>query len=115
MEMSLVYITAGGREEALQIGRALVEDRMVACANVLDGMYSLYWWEGAVQQDSEAVLIVKTRRALVPRVIERVRALHSYDCPCVVALPIVDGNPDYLAWLAAETEGPPAGKVAKHG
>jgi periplasmic divalent cation tolerance protein len=100
------YITAGSRDEALAIGRALVEARLAACANVLDGMTSVYHWRGAIEQAKEAILIVKTRAELVGPLTERVRALHSYECPCVVALPITDGNPAYLAWIDAETRHP---------
>ena len=103
MEFRFVYMTAPDREEARRIGRALVEERLAACVNVLDGMNSLYWWEGAVQDDSEAVLIAKTRADLLESLTERVKALHPYSCPCVVALPIVAGNPAYLDWLAGET------------
>ena len=82
----------------------MVDERLAACANGLDGMTSLYWWQGVLEQASEAVLILKTRAELVERLTMRVRELHSYDCPCVVALPIAAGNPDYLAWIAGETE-----------
>ena len=99
----MLYITAGSRDEAKKIGRALVEDRLAACANVIDGMESVYWWEGKLTEDREAVLIVKTRAELVAQVTARVKALHSYTVPCVVALPILDGNPAYLDWLGAET------------
>lgn len=105
MALQFVYITTGSREEARRIGRALVEERLAACVNILDGMNSFYWWEGAVQDDQETVLIAKTRDRLQERLTARVRELHSYDCPCVVALPIEGGNPAYLDWLAAETEG----------
>ena len=104
MAVSFCYVTAGSREEALAIGRTVVDERLAACANVLDGMTSLYWWQGVLEQASEAVLILKTRAELVERLTMRVRELHSYDCPCVVALPIAAGNPDYLAWIAGETE-----------
>jgi periplasmic divalent cation tolerance protein len=80
-----------------------VEERLAAGANVLDGVASIYWWAGAIEQASEAVLIVKTRADLVERLSARIKALHSYDCPCVVALPIAGGNPDYLEWIRAET------------
>lgn len=105
MALQFVYITTGSREEARRIGRALVEERLAACVNILDGMNSFYWWEGAVQDDQETVLVAKTRDRLLERLTARVRELHSYDCPCVVALPIEGGNPAYLDWLAAETEG----------
>ncbi len=103
MSCSLIYVTAGSRDEALTVGRGLVEARLVACANVLDGATSLYWWQGAVQQESEAVLVAKTRTELVPAVIAKASELHSYNCPCVVALPIADGNPAFLDWIRAET------------
>jgi periplasmic divalent cation tolerance protein len=104
MDMRLVYMTAASRDEARKIGRALVEGRLAACANVIDGMESIYWWEGKLTEDREAVLIAKTRAELVPALTERVKQLHSYSVPCIVALPILAGNPAYLGWLAAETE-----------
>jgi periplasmic divalent cation tolerance protein len=103
MALSFCYCTTGSREEALAIGRAVVGERLAACANVLDGMTSIYWWQGALEQAGEAVLILKTRAELVERLTSRIRELHSYDCPCVVALPIDAGNPGYLDWIARET------------
>jgi periplasmic divalent cation tolerance protein len=104
MELRMLYITASSRDEAKKIGRALVEARLAACANVLDGMESIYWWQGKLTEDREAVLIAKTRADLVPAAVAKVRTLHSYSVPCVVALPLLDGNPDYLGWLVAETK-----------
>jgi periplasmic divalent cation tolerance protein len=103
MDFRLVYMTASSRDEARKIGRALVEERLAACANVIDGMDSTYWWQGKLTEDREAVLIAKTRAELLPALTERVKALHSYTVPCVVALPILAGNPAYLEWLGAET------------
>ena len=100
---ALLYVTAESREEAMAIGRELVAERLVACANVLGGMTSLYHWKDAVQQADEAVLLLKTRQELVPRVIDRVQVLHSYDCPCVIELPIRSGNPEFLQWITRET------------
>jgi periplasmic divalent cation tolerance protein len=99
----LLYVTAKDRAEALRIGRTLVGSRLAACANVLPGVESIYWWEGAVQQEPEAVLILKTAENKVEQVVEAVRKLHSYTCPCVVSLPIEAGNPAYLAWIAEQT------------
>jgi periplasmic divalent cation tolerance protein len=99
----LCYITAGSREEAVRLGRALVEERLAASANIVDGLSSLYWWQGALEQASEALVILKTRAVLVPALTARVRQLHGYECPGVVALPIIGGNPDYLRWIEAET------------
>lgn len=99
----MIYVTAAQSEQAMALGRALVEARLVACANVLGGVNSVYWWDGAVQEGQEAVLIAKTRSDLVDAVIAKVKAIHTYSCPCVVALPILGGNPDFLDWISAET------------
>jgi len=99
----LIYITTDGPDEARAIGRALVEARLAACANVLGPMTSIYRWEGAVQEGEEAVLIAKTTAALVDALTAKVRELHSYDCPCIVAVPVDGGNPAFLEWVAAET------------
>mgnify|MGYP001485616838 CR=1 FL=1 len=106
MELRWVYITCKNRDQALHIGRLLVESRLAACANVMESMHSLYWWQGEVVEDQEAVLIVKARAAHLDLLIKAVKSAHSYETPCIVALPILEGNPDYLAWLAAETEHP---------
>lgn len=103
MSQALIYVTAATRDEALGLARALLEARLVACANVLDGATSLYWWEGRIAEEREAVMICKTRSELVEAVIARVKALHSYSCPCVVAVPIAAGNPEFLAWIDGET------------
>ncbi len=102
-EAVLVYITAGSREEALEIGRTLVQERLAACTNTLTPTTSTYWWEGVVQQDEEVSLIAKTRADLVGPLTDRVVELHSYDVPCVVALPISDGNPAFLQWIHDQT------------
>jgi periplasmic divalent cation tolerance protein len=101
-----VYITAPSHAEAVKIGRALVAERLAACANALPGVRSVYWWQGEMEEADEAVLVVKSRATLAGRLIDRVKSLHSYTCPAIVVLPIVAGNPDYLAWIAAETEEP---------
>lgn len=99
----LVYMTTETADEARRIGRALVEARLAACANVIGNMTSIYWWDGAVQDGQECVLIAKTTENLVDALTEKVKELHSYDCPCVVALPIGGGNADFLNWIAGET------------
>jgi periplasmic divalent cation tolerance protein len=103
MRSLMVEITAGSTEEAERIGRALVEERLAACANLLPGLRSIYRWKGRVQEASETLLLVKTTAAALLALTERVRTLHSYECPCIAALPILGGNPDYLAWIAAES------------
>ncbi|QDT37654.1 divalent-cation tolerance protein CutA [Stratiformator vulcanicus] len=104
MHPTLIYMTAGSRDEALRIGRTLVEERLLACANVFDGVTSVFRWEGEVQHEGEAVLIGKSTEELVEPLTARVRKLHSYDCPCVVAVPIQGGNAAFLEWVSKETE-----------
>ncbi|MDH3702720.1 MAG: divalent-cation tolerance protein CutA [Alphaproteobacteria bacterium] len=103
MSACFVYITTGDAAEARKIGRILVEERLAACANVQDRVTSIYRWEGAVQEDVEAVLIAKSVTHRLPALIDRVKALHSYDCPCIVAWPLSAGNPDFFDWLATES------------
>ena len=108
MKASWLYMTAGGHAEAETIARALVEERLVACANVLGEIGSIYWWEGEVKSEAEVAFIVKTRSSLVQQVVARVTEMHAYSCQCVVALPIEGGNPDFLDWIEAETKDPDA-------
>ena len=105
MTAVFAYITTGSAEEAERIAGVLVEERLAACANLIDGMRSIYRWRGKVEEAVETVVIAKTREDLLQPLTDRVRALHSYECPCVVGLPVPDGNPDYLEWIASETRG----------
>ena len=100
----MIYITAKNAEEAEAIGSALVEERLVACVNIIEKVRSIYRWKGAIERESEAVLIAKTKEPLVAQVIARVKALHSYEVPCIEAIPIVNGHPAYLKWICDETE-----------
>ena len=99
----MIYITCGSREEATEIARSVVEERLAACANIIGGMRSVYWWEGSVSEDDETVLILKTTSEKVATLTERVKALHSYTLPCVVEIPLGGGNAAYFEWIAAET------------
>ncbi|MGC3997381.1 MAG: divalent-cation tolerance protein CutA [Anaeromyxobacter sp.] len=101
----VVLVTAPDRERALGLARALVEERLAACGNVLPGLTSVYRWEGRVQEDAEALLLLKTTLARLPALEERVRALHPYQVPEVLALPVAGGSAAYLAWLAGAVEG----------
>lgn len=102
-----VYITTKDKDEAVKIAKKAVSERLAACANIIDQMSSIYWWEGEIQQDQECVLILKTRQNLVVELTEMVRHVHSYDCPCIVALPIEGGNDAYLAWIRQQTNPEP--------
>ena len=99
----MLYITCGSREEAIKIARTVVEERLAACANIIDPMRSVYWWDGSVNEDDETVLILKTTAERAGELSERVKALHSYDVPCVVEIPLGGGNAAYFDWIAAET------------
>lgn len=103
MTISLLYVTCASLEEAAKIGRALVEERLVACANIIPGMRSIYRWQGKLAEESECVLILKTRAQLVEKATARVKALHSYSVPCVLELPVGRGHQPYIDWLLAET------------
>jgi periplasmic divalent cation tolerance protein len=105
MAVMVIYVTASDASEARRIGRTLVEERLAACANILASMSSLYWWEGKVQEASEAVLILKTTEARLEALLTRVKALHSYDCPCIEAWPVAAGHAPFLEWVAQETHG----------
>jgi periplasmic divalent cation tolerance protein len=104
MAVNFIYMTAGSKAEAQKIGKALVESRLAACVNIFDNMQSIYRWEEEIQLDTEVVLIAKTTDSLLSQLIEKVLALHSYDCPCIVSLPIADGYPPFLDWIRAEVK-----------
>lgn len=102
----VVLVTASNDGEARRIGRALVAERLAACVNVVGPIRSIYRWEGAVREDAERLLVVKARRRDVPALAARVRALHSYDVPEVVALGVAGGSAPYLAWVRSATGRP---------
>jgi periplasmic divalent cation tolerance protein len=99
----MVYVTAASKDEALQIGRTLVEERLAACANILDGMHSIYRWQGVVEEARETVVILKTRKQLADKAVARIAALHSYEVPCAVVYDMAGGLPGYLDWIDVST------------
>ena len=100
-----VYTTYPSVVEAEQAGRALVEQRLCACVNILPGMVSLYWWQGKVDRGEEVVMIIKTRASLAEPVRAAVKQMHSYSTPAILVLPVENVDPDYQAWIVAETKG----------
>jgi periplasmic divalent cation tolerance protein len=104
MEINLIYITAKDHDEAEKIGQELVKERLAAGVNIFDKVKSLYWWEGKIRQEGEALIIAQTKESLVSLLIERVKSLHSYVCPCVVALPVKTGNKEFIDWVINETK-----------
>jgi periplasmic divalent cation tolerance protein len=103
MQPIMVYMTAESMDQAKTIARELISARLAACVNILDHMQSLYWWEGKVEESGEVVVLAKTRAELLPTLTERVQAVHSYDCPCIVSWPITDGHQPFLDWIEQET------------
>jgi periplasmic divalent cation tolerance protein len=96
----IVLITVPNQAEAEKVARSLLEQRLAACVNIVPQVQSLYWWQGAIQQDDELLLVVKTRTSFFEnRVIPAVRAVHPYEVPEIIALPILMGSPGYLDWL----------------
>lgn len=106
--LRLVYITAKNRDEALMIGKTIVEEQLAACANIIDGMESVYRWKGEIASDKEAVLILKTTYGNVSRLTKRVKELHSYEVPCIISINLAEqeGNAAYLDWLRSEVHQP---------
>ena len=104
-EFIVVYVTAGSSTEGERLARALVEERLAACVNRIAPVHSFYRWEGKLEQSEEQLLIIKTQRRLFAALEKRVRELHSYAVPEIVALPIIDGSQDYLRWLSEQTPG----------
>src|ERR1700733_14247745 len=100
MSAILVYVTVPSDTLAQKIAEAVVSERLAACANIIPGMKSVYRWEGKIGQRDEVVLILKTQEKLFSAVEARVKALHSDETPCIVALPVTTGNADFLQWIA---------------
>lgn len=101
----VVLITAGSQEEAAGIAKALVDEHLVACVNILPGVRSFFFWEGATQDAAESLMVCKTSRQMMDRLVDRVRTLHSYSVPEIIALPVVAGLPAYLEWVSRSTQG----------
>ena len=103
-DICIVYITASGKEEAVGISRVLVEKNLAACVNIHDNVTSIYRWEGELKNEEETVLFVKTQTSLVPEIKKVVRGMHSYDCPCILTIPIQDADKDFADWIISQTE-----------
>lgn len=100
----VVFCTASSRDEAETIARAMVEERLAACANIVPSVTSIFRWEGRIEMEAEVLIIMKTRRRQLDRLVERVKDLHSYEVPEIIALPVVGGSDAYLEWVRLETE-----------
>lgn len=104
MSAIMVYVTVPDLQQAEHIAQTVVTDRLAACANILPAMQSVYHWQGKIETGAEVVLIFKTREALFAPLRDKVKELHGYETPCIIALPIVAGDQAYLDWIMAETK-----------
>lgn len=99
----VILVTAKDEVQANKIAEKLVAEKLVACANIVPGVQSIFHWKGKIDRAQEALLILKSRRRHFPAIVKRVKVLHSYDVPEIIALPIVEGNKDYLQWITDST------------
>ncbi len=104
MKLLFIYITCSTHAEASSIAETVVGERLAACANIMAPHKSVYWWDGKVQKGEEVAVILKTPADMFERLKNRVLELHSYDTPCIVALPIEAGHEAFLQWIEAETK-----------
>lgn len=103
MDNLIVFITASSEDEASKISRALVEARLAGCVNIIKNIRSIYSWEEKIEDETEVLMIAKTQKNLFDSLMKKVKALHSYKVPEIIAMPIVDGSEDYLKWLGQVT------------
>ena len=94
-----VYVTAPNPEEAKKIAASVLENRLAACASLIEGVNSAYWWRGKIEKATEVLIIMKTKRALAEELFKAVRKIHSYSVPEIIAVPITLGDPEYLKWI----------------
>jgi periplasmic divalent cation tolerance protein len=99
MSYVFVVITTPNKEEAVKIVRSLLKERLIACANILGPVSSLFWWQGKIDEENEFLVFMKSRKSLFERISKRVTEIHSYDVPEIILLPIIEGLPPYLDWL----------------
>ena len=100
----VLFITTPTAEEAQRIAEVLLKQRKAACVNIVPGVSSLFWWQGELDSAQESLLIAKTQAPLLKEIVALVRETHSYDVPEIIALPIIDGNQDYLEWIDNEVK-----------
>lgn len=100
----IVFITAPNEEEAVKIAGAVVEARLAGCVNIIKNIRSIYRWQGKIEDEQEVLMVVKTRADLFEELMSRVKELHSYTVPEIIAMPVIKGSQDYLNWLSEETE-----------
>jgi len=102
-ECCITYVTAGSKAEAEKISRALVSEKLAACANIFP-INSIYRWKGKIEEGGEHAILFKSHKKNFEKITERVRAIHSYETPCIIEIPITRGSSDYLDWIQDGTE-----------
>lgn len=103
MKYLITFITCANQAEAKKIAKVLLKKKLAACINIIPKVESLFWWEGKIDKAPELLLVVKTKKSLFKKLLIEVKSLHSYSCPEIIALPIIDGNKEYLKWLDDST------------
>lgn len=103
MDNFIVFITASGEDEAAKIAKSLVEARLAGCVNIIKNIRSVYRWEGKIEDETEVLMIAKTQKKLLDPIIKKVKELHSYSVPEIIAMPVAEGSEDYLKWLQEVT------------
>lgn len=95
----IIFTTVSNKKEAQGIAQAVLQKKLAACVNILDNLESVFWWEGKIDAAREVLLMIKSQKRLLPKIIKLIKSRHSYEVPEIVALPIIAGNPDYLRWI----------------
>ncbi len=98
-----IYTTVPDMETAKKMAKVLLEERLVACANIIPNVHSLYWWEGKIEEDTELIVLLKTRESLVHIIMEKIKRLHPYDVPAILVFKIEKGLNAYFEWIKTET------------
>lgn len=102
MEYIVIYCTVPNKKEGVEIARALLEQKIVACVNIIDKVESVFSWDGKIMEEKEALMIIKTKQEFFTRINHTIQKLHSYNVPEVIALPIVEADETYLKWIEHE-------------
>jgi periplasmic divalent cation tolerance protein len=102
-EYVVLFVTAASSQEAENIAQSIIKEKLAACVNIINGVKSLFWWEGKIDAAEELLLVIKTRRSCIPELIPLIKSQHSYTVPEIIALPILAGNSDYLEWIYEST------------
>lgn len=102
-QIVVIYATFPDKNSALTVGRIIVQEKLVACINIIPQIYAVYVWEGKLEEEEEVIMLAKTTKGQEEKVIERINALHPYSCPCIVVLPVEGGNAPFLEWVREST------------